>query len=444
MTNTFDFSYQDKTLQQFESHPYPDLSLEKSPNKNVEVLYKNSLVTAYYRRYNKVIEDLSDCLILDLACGTGSTTLILAEANPGARIIAIDISPKSLEVAKKRLTHHSFHNIEYHVLALENIEQLKLTFDYINASDILYLLPNIPLALKQLGAVLKPEGIIRSNLHSYYQRFNFYRAQDLFRQMGLMEGNPEEIELGIVRDFFSALKDTTDLKSKTWGNQKPEDVRDETILMNYLFQNDKGFTMPQLLEFLEQADLALISMVNWWEWQLTGLFKDPENLPTFLAMGLDDLELGEQLCLYELIQPDKRLLDFWCGHPVLEQVSPPSIEAEGDDWRNIQVHLHPQLKTEEFRQEVFGVNRLFPVNLKNYFPFLSQEVWIERTLLTVLFAPLFEQSRPLIFLVERWLQVRPINPVNLTITSETEAFMAISQAVKEQEQLGIILLNGAD
>jgi SAM-dependent methyltransferase len=127
------------------------------------------------------------------------------------------------------------HKIIREVLALENLNQLGVQFDYINASDILYLLPDIPFALKQLGTVLKPQGIIRSNLHSYYQRFNYYRAQTLFKQMGLMEGNPDQIELGIVRDFFSALDDKADLKLKTWGQQKPEDVRDETILMNYLF-----------------------------------------------------------------------------------------------------------------------------------------------------------------------------------------------------------------
>jgi 2-polyprenyl-3-methyl-5-hydroxy-6-metoxy-1,4-benzoquinol methylase len=368
MNRFFDLSYQDKTLQQFESHPYPDTPLEESPKDNVTLLYQNSLITAYYRRYQKVLSSLEDCLILDLACGTGYTTLILAEANPGAKIIAVDISPESLNIAEKRLKYHGFHQVEYHVLALENLDQLGLEFDYINTSDILYLLPDIAQALRQLKKILKPHGIIRSNLHSYYQRFNYYRAQTLFKQMGLMEGNPDEIELDIVRDFFTALKDTADLKLKIWGNQQPEEVRDETILMNYLFQNDRGFTIPQLLGFLEQADLELFSMVNWWEWQLTDLFKDPENLPAFLAMGLADLDLAEQLALYDLINPNKRLLDFWCGHPD-QSIMAVTVEQEADCLKT-QVYLHPQLKTERFRQEVLAATRLFPVNLKVYFSFL--------------------------------------------------------------------------
>lgn len=439
MTKSFDLSYQNKTLQQFESHPYPDTPIEESPKNNVTLLYKNSLITAYYRRYQRVILSLEDCLILDLACGTGYTTLVLAEANPGAKIIAVDISPESLMIAEKRLKYHGFHQVEYHVLALENLDQLGLEFDYINASDILYLLPDIALALRQLKTILKSQGIIRTNLHSYYQRFNYYRAQTLFKQMGLMEGNPDEIELGIVRDFFTALKDTADLKLKTWGNQKSEEMRDETILMNYLFQNDKGFTIPQLLDFLKQSDLELFSMVNWWEWQLADLFKNPDNLPAFLAMGLADLDLGEQLTLYELIQPNKRLLDFWCSRPY-STIKTENIKTT-EDWRNIQVYLHPQLKTESFQQEVLSSDHLFPLNLKNYFPFLSQEVWIDRTLSMALFAPLLEQNYSLLVLVQRWLLLRPVNPVTLSTTTEAEAFMVISQAIMDQERLGIILLD---
>lgn len=439
MNQDFNFSYQDKTLQQFERHPYPDAPLQDSPKNNITLLYQNSLITSYYRRYQRVISSLEDCLILDVACGTGYTTLILAEANPRAKIIAVDISPASLKIAEERLSYHGFDNVEYQVVALEELNQLGLQFDYINASDILYLLPDILLALKQLGTVLKPQGIIRSNLHSYYQRLSYYRAQTLFKQMGLMEGNPEEIELGIVREFFSALGDRVDLKLKTWGQQKPEEVKDETILMNYLFQNDKGFTIPELLNFLGQADLELFSMVNWWEWQLTDLFKDPDNLPAFLAMGLANLDLGEQLTLYELIHPNKRLLDFWCGRPY-SAIKTESIKTT-EDWRNIQVYLHPQLKTESFQQEVLSSSHLFPLNLKDYFPFLPQEIWLDRTLLTALFTPLLEQACSLHVLVQRWLAIRPVDPVTLSPTTEADAFMVISQAIMDQERLGIILLD---
>lgn len=444
MTQSFNLDYLGKTLEQFDSHPYPNIPIEESPKNNLKLLYDGSFVTARYRRDKMVITDLENRLMLDIACGTGATTLTMALANPGATIIAVDISAESLKIAEQRLTYHGFDNVTYHVLSLEEIDQLGLKFDYINASDILYLLPNISLALQQLGKVLKPNGILRGNLHSYYQRFDYYRAQALFQRMGLMDENPGEIEIGIVRELFDALQDTTLLKSRVWSQSRPEDIPDETILANHLLQNDKGSTMPQLLEFLDGANLELLSMVNWWEWQLTDLFKQPEDLPAFLALSLPELSYTEQLCLYELIHPNKRLLDFWCGHPQnSEQSSSQSSNLEtNENWQNIRVYLHPCLKTETFIQEILSDTHFFPLNLKQYFHFLNQQILVDRSLFTALFVPLLDQPQTMDTLVKRWLKIRPVNPVTLAPTTEAEAFGAVSQAIVEQEKLGIFLLEG--
>ena len=148
--------------------------------------------------------------------------------------------------------------------------------------------------------------------------------------------------------------------------------------------------------------------------------------------------------MYELIQPNKRLLDFWCGHPDPDPEPDnfiQTIDQEDEDWQNIQVYLHPQLKTDEFKQEAWSTERAFPINLKNHVPFLLPDVWLDRTLLNGLFAPLFEQSRSLGFLVDRWLKIQPVNPVTLVPTTETEAFLAMSETVMDQQKLGVILLD---
>jgi 2-polyprenyl-3-methyl-5-hydroxy-6-metoxy-1,4-benzoquinol methylase len=44
--------------------------------------------------------------ILDFGCGTGSTTVMLAEVGEGSRITAADIDPRSLELARMRFEHH--------------------------------------------------------------------------------------------------------------------------------------------------------------------------------------------------------------------------------------------------------------------------------------------------------------------------------------------------
>jgi SAM-dependent methyltransferase len=435
-------SYLEKSLQQFEEHPYPNIPIEVSPKDNPQLLYEGSLVTARYRRDGRVITDLENRVMLDVACGTGATTLTMALANPGAKIVGVDISPESIKIAEQRLKYHGFEHVSFQVLALEELEQLGMKFDYISASDVLYLLPDQGAALAYMGAVLKPDGIIRGNLHSFYQRLPFFRSQELFTRMGLMEDNPGDAEMGIVQEFFAALKDNVNLKIMAWGQniQKSDPSR---LLSNHLLLNDKGFTMPQLLGSLEAAQLELISMVDWRNWDWRELFKEPDNLPTYLALGLENADMAEQLCFYDLVQPNKRLLDFWCGHP---QGSEQSVAK---DWQalapeKLRVHLHPCLKIGPFCQAVLEADALVPLNLGDFFKFLVQDAWIDRSLISALFAPLLEAPRSLAFLAERWLQIRPLNPVTLEPTAREQAVALLRAAVLDQEKLGIFLLEAED
>ncbi|MBE9233394.1 class I SAM-dependent methyltransferase [Cuspidothrix issatschenkoi LEGE 03284] len=125
----------DKIRQQFDSSPYPRIALENSPKNNANLLFIHNLVSAYYLRTQKVI-DTKDKLILDAGCGTGYKSLVLAEANPGAKIVGVDISAESVALARKRLEYHGFDNVEFHVLPIEELSNLGQQFDYKYLSKI--------------------------------------------------------------------------------------------------------------------------------------------------------------------------------------------------------------------------------------------------------------------------------------------------------------------
>lgn len=125
----------EKIRQQFDSGPYPRIPLEKSPKNDAKSLYIHNLVNPYYLRNQKVIETKGK-LILDAGCGTGYKSLVLAEANPGAKIVGVDISEKSVELARQRLDYHGFDNTEFHAISIEELPALGLNFDYINCDDV--------------------------------------------------------------------------------------------------------------------------------------------------------------------------------------------------------------------------------------------------------------------------------------------------------------------
>jgi SAM-dependent methyltransferase len=432
-----DQEYLNKSLQQFESSPYPNIPIEAIPKDNVKLLYENSLVTAKYRQNGTVLTELKDKLILDVACGTGITTLNLALANPEARIVGIDISPESIKIAKDRLTYHGFADAEFHVLAIEDLGQLEQEFDLINASEVLYLLPDLTEALICLRQILKPDGIIRANLHSYYQRFNFYRSQELFRLMGLMDENPEKAEITFVRDFFDCLKDNVDLKNQTW-QQQHRGLDDQWVLCNHLLQNDQGFTFPQLINSLEIANLQLFDMVNWPEWNWRRLFKENEDLPAYLGLMLEGGSLEDQLCFYELVQPNKRLLDFWCGHPTDDEKVEKDWLADSDE--EILVHINPNLKTEAFCYAILEDASLSPINPMQFFPFLHQDSWLDRTLMRAVYAPLLDSEKQLSHLVDKWLALYPVDPTTMRSTARERAASIIRLVVEEHEAWGLLML----
>ncbi|MBN3887515.1 MAG: class I SAM-dependent methyltransferase [Nostoc sp.] len=430
----------DKIRQQFDTSPYPRVPLDKSPKDHPNLLYIHNLVTSYYLRNQKVI-DTKGKLILDAGCGTGYKSLVLAEANPGAKIVGIDISEESIKLAQQRLEHHGFDNTEFHVLPIQELPKLDYQFDYINCDELLYLFPDLDAALQAMISVLKPNGIIRSNLHSSIQRFTYFRAQRVFTMMGLMDENPEDLEMEIVVETMKALKDNVDLKARTWNSNKYEGENGkEGILMNYLFQGDKGYTISDMFMALKAANLEFISMVNWRQWDLINLFKDPENLPAFLSMSLPEISIEERLQLFELIHPIHRLIDFWCGHCNQVETFLPVSQWADSDWRLAKVSLHPQLKTPNFQEDLVTCItefRIFPIS--NYLSLVEEFVGIDSSLALCLI-PLLEQTQPMKFLVEHWKQFRPLDPITLKPTDEGQAFEMVQQLLLRLESLGYVML----
>ncbi|HIK27434.1 MAG: class I SAM-dependent methyltransferase [Oscillatoriaceae bacterium SKW80] len=431
-----------KIREQFDSAPYPRIPLEKSPKEDYNFLFIHNLLTPYYLRNQKVI-NTEGKIILDAGCGSGYKSLALAIANPGAKIIGIDISEESAKLAKHRLEYHGFENHEfYYPISIEEIPSLGLEFDYINCDEVLYLLPEPTKGLQAMKSVLKPDGIIRANLHSSLQRTYFYRAQEIFKMMGLMDENPRELEIELARQVMVALKDGVLLKARTFVPDKAND--EEWMLMNYLFQGDKGYTIPEMFAALKAADLEFISMVNWRQWELMELFANPEDLPAFLEISLPEISIEERLHLFELIHPINRLLDFWCGHPNQGETYVPVGEWELSDWQRARVHLHPQLRTPQVKEKLIEcIHKHKPFEISAYISLpTTVPITIDSSRAAYLL-PLWEGAQPFSALVERALKIRPLDLATLEPVDEKRAFDEVKELLSQLEPFMYVLLEPA-
>ncbi|MEG5056618.1 methyltransferase domain-containing protein [Microcoleus sp. A2-C5] len=423
--------------QQFDYAPFPRIPLEKSPEFEYESLYLHNLVTAYYFRNRKIV-NTEGKLILDAGCGSGYKSLVLAVANPGAKIVGIDLSEESVKLARNRLEYHGFENAEFHAMKIEELPSLGLQFDYINADEVLYLLPDAVAGLQAMKSVLKPDGIIRTNLHSSIGRAGVFRAQAAFKTMGLMNGTPGELEIEIVRETMEALQDEIWLKAVSWNSDRAKD--EGWILSNYLLLGDKGCSVPELFGLLRASDLEFISMLAWRRWELMDLFKDPDNLPAFLAMSLPETSVEERLHLFELLHPQHRLFDFWCGNPGTQAFVPVAEWTEAD-WQSAQVHLHPQLRTSQAREDLTNcIASDTPFEISRYIivPTLAP-VAIDSTIAACLL-PLSDGSHSAVSLAEKWLQSRAEAAVNLEPAALETAFDEVKEMLTRLEVSLYLLL----
>ncbi len=428
----------DKIRDQFDALPYYNAPLADSPKENYHSLYLHNMVTAFYRRDQKVI-DAKGKVILDAGCGSGYKSLILAEANPGAKVVGIDISEKSVEIARDRLKFHGFDQAEFYVSALEEIPQLGLTFDYINCDEVLYLLPDILQGLKSLKAVLNSDGILRFNLHSAIHRQPYFRAQEAWKKLGLMDQSPQANECQMVREVMKNLKDHIFLKMVAW---KPEfENFDELLRSNHLLVGDQGFTIAEIFEFLETSNLEFISMINWTEWDLLSLFKNWDELPIDLVMKLSEFSLAEQLRFHELLHSGQRLLDLWCGHPQGDRQIIPPAEWTEQRWQQAQAHFHPQLRTAKFKAEaIAAITEVRSINLNDYLPINPGLTWWIDSKAIGLLLPLIDGSQSFSSLATRWQNLHPLDPITGEAINPPQAIQQVQLMLISLYEQGYLLL----
>ncbi len=119
----------------------------------------------YDEAYNKTIEITKRYLkntdvTLDFGCGTGITTIELAESVK--KIHAIDISENMIEVAKGKTEKRGITNIEFDTTNIYDKKLEKNSFDVIMAFNILYLIGDIDNTIQRINELLKPNGLFIS------------------------------------------------------------------------------------------------------------------------------------------------------------------------------------------------------------------------------------------------------------------------------------------
>ena len=199
--------------------------------------------------------------ILDAGCGTGVSTDYLAHLNPGAEILAVDISPGTLEVARERL-RRSGGGAQARV-RIENRSLLELQgegpFDYINSVGVLHHLREPEAGLRALAALLKPGALLHLFLYADGGRWEIHRTQ---RALTALEVGTGEPGLRLGRQLLAELPEHNRLRRHHEQRWALDCAADANFADMYLHPQETSYNLERLMAFVASADLQFAGFSN--------------------------------------------------------------------------------------------------------------------------------------------------------------------------------------
>ena len=243
--------------------------------------------------------------ILDAGCGTGVTTDYLCHLNPGADVLAVDISPGALDVARERLRRSGAATV-VSSLRQEQRSLLDLDgegpFDYINSVGVLHHLNDPSAGLKALGDLLAPNGLMHLFLYADAGRWEIHRVQRSLTQLSVGTG-AEGLALG--RQLFEDLPAENRLRRHHEQRWSVDCAPDANFADMYLHPQETSYNLRGLMAYLNASGLHFAGFSNPEVWDPARLLKG-ELLER--ARSLSQLD---QWLLVEELDPDISHFEFF-------------------------------------------------------------------------------------------------------------------------------------
>lgn len=107
----------------------------------------------------------TEARVLDVGCGSGWATRLMAEKASAGRVVGIDIADEMIAVARE--TSAQFVNVEYRVASAEGLPFAAGEFTAAFSMESLYYYADVLVALKEIKRVLEPGGLFVTVIDLY-------------------------------------------------------------------------------------------------------------------------------------------------------------------------------------------------------------------------------------------------------------------------------------
>jgi SAM-dependent methyltransferase len=137
-----------------------------------------------------------DSRVLDVGCGSGWATRLLADYAVNGRVTGIDISDEMVNLARE--SSRSYPYTDFEVASAEQLPFPDSEFTHAFSMESLYYYRNIPKALKEIQRVLRPGG-------SFFAVVDLYRENEATHQW--IDTLKVPVELLSIDDYRSLFTD---------------------------------------------------------------------------------------------------------------------------------------------------------------------------------------------------------------------------------------------
>jgi SAM-dependent methyltransferase len=240
-----------------------------------------------WHRYRYCYRKAVDLKILDAGCGTGLTTLGLARLNPTSRVLGVDASPRSLELARNRAEVSPDLHVEFREHDL-GAPIGSGPFDFIVCRHVLGQTQDPNRVLAQLARELDRRGLLYITIPS---RTGRTPARQLRRAVSTLSppGSTLAERAEIGREILTALRPDhmiRQFEARFSGTNMPGVER---IVAGYLGVAERDWDLEEAIVALERAGLKFLYAATNRAWQANLVFGSsiPEELKTRVS-GLSE------------------------------------------------------------------------------------------------------------------------------------------------------------
>jgi SAM-dependent methyltransferase len=262
-----------------------------------------------------------DFSVLIAGCGT-SQAAKHALRWPAAQVTGIDISTTSVQWTKTLKRKHNLANLQIHQLPIDRVSELEKTFDQVVCTGVLHHLTDPDAGLAALRGVLKPDGAMHLMVYAPYGRAGIYMLQEFCRRAGICATDEG---IGDLISVLRALPPGHPLEALL--RQAPDFQQESALADALLHPQDRAYSVPQLLDFIQRAGLTFGRWVKQapYSARCGVMARLPQSVP------IAELSPAEQFAAVELFR------GTMVRHSVIvhrnDSPSPiPPISFTGDSW----------------------------------------------------------------------------------------------------------------